>query len=647
MPVCAKKTAVSRNAQTSVRSSGLPQATPRTAAEPVSLLQQSLRGLGNQAIQRALLNVGEPGLRLQRKCGAGGKDSEKSLARSMQRKLAINEPGDVFERQADQVAETVMRMADPAAVPPALGLQQNSPGATVQRACACGGSCDDCKKEAGVLQRAAVGPGAATAIAPPIVHDVLGSPGQPLDLATRNFMELRFGYDFSGVRVHADGRAAESARAVNALAYTVGNHVVLGVGQSQGTSSGTRLLAHELTHVVQQNGATGAIRFDGETDSAPDHELVRSGMRVQRKLSVDPAVPSNAPASDPARGLSSAARFSEIDKLIQALCGQFHINSSGDVESKSQQSLSPDALAAGPNPTGCCCLNILTDPFGSAWTIEVSSLIGAETDFGTHQVFLNPGSTTPVEFGAFTSSNTLAFQGAVPTAGHELCGHAALEEIKAHPPDQNRLTTDVHDPTVRMENQISTEQGVPAAQLRGLAGSGSHRGESVDKITIQNYGFNATDIPAGEQSKIDFAAEYIFDPATGQNEYVSILGHSDATGTASAKTLVSQQRAQKVKAALVAAGVPATITQFGLPTTNRFTRVQGVSDSQPPPSPLNGNPANWRRVEILMAGFPAGALHPPAATPTVVTPHNQNPNVPTLKGSSDACIRKLVGEAYP
>lgn len=88
---------------------------------------------------------------------------------------------------------------------------------------------------------------------PPIVHAVLRAPGEPLDAATRAFMELRFGQDFPEVRVHTDGRAADSARAVGALAYTVGRDVVFAAGQyAPSTQSGRRLLAHELTHVAHQ-----------------------------------------------------------------------------------------------------------------------------------------------------------------------------------------------------------------------------------------------------------------------------------------------------------------------------------------------------------------------------------------------------------
>jgi hypothetical protein len=87
-----------------------------------------------------------------------------------------------------------------------------------------------------------------------VVHKALNAPGRPLESGARTAMESRFGYDFSRVRVHTDARAAESARSVKARAYTVGNDVVFGEGQyANETGAGRHLLAHELTHVVQQN----------------------------------------------------------------------------------------------------------------------------------------------------------------------------------------------------------------------------------------------------------------------------------------------------------------------------------------------------------------------------------------------------------
>ena len=86
-----------------------------------------------------------------------------------------------------------------------------------------------------------------------IVDEVLRSPGQPLDENTRGFFEPRFGQDFSGVRVHTDGQAAQSSESLNARAYTVGQNIVFGAGYYRpGNMAGQRLLAHELTHVLQQ-----------------------------------------------------------------------------------------------------------------------------------------------------------------------------------------------------------------------------------------------------------------------------------------------------------------------------------------------------------------------------------------------------------
>jgi Domain of unknown function (DUF4157) len=132
----------------------------------------------------------------------------------------------------------------------------------LQRACACGqhtgggGECEECKKKhEGTLQLAATNTSAVSEV-PAIVHEVLRSSGKPLDAATRAFMEPRFGHDFSSVRVHTDEKAAESAQAVNALAYTVGRDIVFGTGQYvPRTNEGQRLLAHELTHVMQQSEA--------------------------------------------------------------------------------------------------------------------------------------------------------------------------------------------------------------------------------------------------------------------------------------------------------------------------------------------------------------------------------------------------------
>jgi hypothetical protein len=150
------------------------------------------------------------------------------------------------------VAGEVMRMPD-----------QQAP-----RACACGGSCPGCQKKRlgnarGQTQLSRFSADVSTqgvskqGDAPPIVDEVLRSPGQALDQQSRAFMEPRFGFDFSQVRVHADARAAESAEALLARAYTVGRHIVMGAASGTADGAGRNsLMAHELTHVVQQSGGS-------------------------------------------------------------------------------------------------------------------------------------------------------------------------------------------------------------------------------------------------------------------------------------------------------------------------------------------------------------------------------------------------------
>ncbi|MEK6336867.1 MAG: DUF4157 domain-containing protein [Acidobacteriota bacterium] len=124
-----------------------------------------------------------------------------------------------------------------------------------------GGGCAACEKKKSLVQRRAARLDGVNEV-PAIVQEVLNSPGQPLDTATRAFMEPRFHHDFSKVRVHTDAKAAASARAVNANAYTVGPQIVFDSGQYlPQTTSGKNLLAHELTHVLQQS--TGLARSGG------------------------------------------------------------------------------------------------------------------------------------------------------------------------------------------------------------------------------------------------------------------------------------------------------------------------------------------------------------------------------------------------
>ena len=201
---------------------------------------------------------------------------------AIQTKLAINKPGDIYELEADRVTEEVMLISDP----------------PLQHACS-GGGYAKCQTErtgpeySVSLQTKPVQASDTEQIAAPlIVDEVLRSPGQPLDRATRAFMEPRFGHDFSRVRVHSGVAAEQSARDVNARAYTVGHDIVFGAGVfTPGTHEGRRLIAHELTHVVQQSGW-----FNGDNErSDKDREII---LEIASKA-LAPYQPRSEPESKP------------------------------------------------------------------------------------------------------------------------------------------------------------------------------------------------------------------------------------------------------------------------------------------------------------------------------------------------------------
>lgn len=274
----ARQTTVRQNLQNAVSAHETSAAAARQDLRSDNALYELQRTLGNQAMQRSL----------QRKCASCQHDTDEELPAALQTKLAINQPGDVFEQEADRVADAVM--------------SGGSAPATAQRTCACGGTCDDCQRKAEVLQRASAGSDAdpAAGTAPSIVHEVLRSPGEPLDGATRSFMEARLGADFRHVRVHTDAQASESARAINARAYTVAKNLVFASGEYAPTEArGKKLLAHELTHVIQQDENAGGVhlqRVCSKTDLGPppckiDRTLTPSSTRFLFNVDCDEFAP--------------------------------------------------------------------------------------------------------------------------------------------------------------------------------------------------------------------------------------------------------------------------------------------------------------------------------------------------------------------
>ena len=165
----------------------------------------------------------------------------------------------------------------------------------LQRQCACGGTpgldgeCAECRRERLLGSGRNLSDQADPSGVPPVVHDVLRSPGHPLDASTNSLMTARLGHNFSRVRIHTDARAAESARAVESQAYTVENNVVFGAGQyAPQTRAGRQLLAHELAHTLQQGAAPTHVpdRLKvGEVGSQLEYEADAAAMAVGQGVS--------------------------------------------------------------------------------------------------------------------------------------------------------------------------------------------------------------------------------------------------------------------------------------------------------------------------------------------------------------------------
>ena len=215
---------------------------------------------------------GQPHAAAATRAGPGGM----APAASISDPLPVSAPGDLHEVEAERIADAVMRQP------------------STRTPCACGGGCASC---AGVSRETrAAGGSDATAAAPAAVRDVIAGPGRPLEASARAFFEPRFGRDLGDVRVHDGETAAASAEALDARAYTVGRHVVLGRGESGEGGAGRRLMAHELAHVAQQTAGrapTAVMRqsADEETEAPKGRELTRAEWaRVKKNVAAAAAL---------------------------------------------------------------------------------------------------------------------------------------------------------------------------------------------------------------------------------------------------------------------------------------------------------------------------------------------------------------------
>jgi hypothetical protein len=257
-----------------------------------------------------------------------------------QPRLTINQPNDVYEQEADHMADKVMRMPD-------TSINQNTffkpANNTVQR------KCQACEEEDKHIHRKESNANQAQGD-----HELdryvssLSSSGQPMPESSRKFFEPRFGQDFSNVRMHTDSEAANSAQSINALAYTAGNNIVFNNGRySPESDSGKKLIAHELTHVVQQGSGSVARQIIQRTPGVDAPDSFKDIINV----SMDPSVTTDVAAK-------TARRDEAIKRMMTTTSGPGLINHLWKVACKKQPCgkinvIFTDDLSSCPEAAGC------------------------------------------------------------------------------------------------------------------------------------------------------------------------------------------------------------------------------------------------------------------------------------------------------
>ncbi|RMA58862.1 eCIS core domain-containing protein [Ulvibacter antarcticus] len=419
--------------------------------------------------------------------------------------------------------------------------------------------------------------------------------GQNLDSGVRSQMESRFGADFGSVKVHKDSNAISMNKQLRAQAFTNGHDIFFNSGKYNPSSkSGKKLIAHELTHTIQQGA---------------------SGNQIQRKLSVESKYPQdyindvqpNKKGTDPSIGLPDKSRLDLVKSQLGKISPEFKVDGSGNV--KKSHNKSEAELADGKKGTGNCCLHVLTRPKSKTnWRLLVADHLAPHTNEEQKVVLINTN-LNPLTFGFHTKTGKKIVYKNNPEIilGHELCGHASLLEVGLHA-EGSRKSSNVHDSTVKIENEIAKSLGKKDDELRGLAGDGKQKGESFGQGVVINFGFNKTDVNKLDSSEKE-KLKLISDIVKRHSFFVELKGHSDNVGSESAKQNVSDRRAKSVFLFLRKLGVSLNIK---VPVENErdFSAnrwlLKGMSDKEPLKQfdPVTEQ-HKLRRVDVVVAASPA------------------------------------------
>lgn len=444
-----------------------------------------------------------------------------------------------------------------------------APALVLQRACACGkqthgsGGCEECSKRE--LQRSSAGAGSSRL--PSEVDAALNAPGVPLDSSTRTFMETGFGHDFSAVRVHTGTLAAQSAQSVNARAYTVGNHIVFANAlYNPSTHAGRRLIAHELTHTIQQRGQVSTVAHaQGYRISEPGDSFEREADAVADRVSAGERL-----------GSGDYSRTSGTQSL--------HLQrDEGDEEKKKDQSKKPDKPWI-PMP--------VFDEFDPA--IIVPDVPGVP-DFLKGQTAKLSDLKKALDFirgsqkgGSDSESICKLIPGMEIAQGREFTGQCCekfkrdadhcctwrnlsivdnrccrKDEVLLPRPSNKcfkpQIAPTIPPKTVPPTTKPPTPTPFPRLELK----IPRIRFGTIESTTIDKFKVDSATIPAGYEKELDHLAGLL---KIYKDAEIHIEGHTDSTFTEEHNQKLSEKRAAAVKQALVKRGVSTarmTVVGFG------------------------------------------------------------------------------------
>jgi outer membrane protein OmpA-like peptidoglycan-associated protein len=517
------------------------QASPMTVANRprngAALLLDLQRAQGNRHVQRLLSS----GL--------------------IQAKLTVSEPGDQFEQEADRVADQVMRMAEPEDSNRGAARSANFSSMGAEGAEKIGRQMAEEEEEEKAVQTKE-----ATGQAPELSENMhqrisaLAGRGSPLPESARAFFEPRFDHDFSDVRVHTDSPAAETARGMNAMAFTVGRDIAFAAGQySPDSMEGRKLLAHELTHVIQQS--------DGASRKGANHVgRLKAPLSVQRRL-------------------VTFGTLADVNALLGLLGPPAGLTLNLNVTTNQTRI----AATAPGTPTSPALRTQLTNIINHA-TQHAEVIVGRGQPQVQIGAFPQPSDLTVTRVQQIDIDDILAVEAGAAGNGVAQAAHEIQENFQAHsatpvagtdrfPAAHASGTTaesDVAEQLVgpgRKEGSVSvptsattnteirdfenyylvfTTSLAAATQDRTITSARRATPVVISTNFINDFAPGSAAMPAGSAATITAAAA---DVAANATSTVLIEGFDDAGGAAAAMTTASRNRGESVRTALAGAGV--------------------------------------------------------------------------------------------